>query len=660
LNQACSVNSDCATGACQSAVCVQTFPIAVSVNGLASGDSLVLTDNAGDTITVTTNGSAQFATALAGAYAVTLTTAPTYSLCSLANATGTAAADTLVVVNCTPEYFVTGTLLGLPAGTEVELTDNGTDTLSLSADGVFSFPTPLSLTPGTYAVAVSQQPAAGACAVVPATATGTVSATGTDVQVNCATGFSIGGSLTGLPGAQTVILQNNAGDNLTLSSNAPFSFDLPASDYSVSVFQQPIGATCFVQHGSGTASAAVNTIQINCYPSGSFDSSFGVSGVLTETGTYAQLWIRVAVDPSDNSLWLSGYQGQSSGAWQWAVGRRDAAGNAIGGFGSGGNVLVTPANNHPEAWGLTLVTAGAVVAGDVFPTAGYDYGGIAELDSTGVVQTSFGAEGAALVSGVSSVDLGGSSNVLRLRQDPMGNFVIVGSEGSSSSLVVVRYTPSGILDDGFGGSANGIFTYSGSNIRARDVAFDAMNNLIVVGSNNNNALLMRLTPAGVIDATFTVQQIDLSGVGAANELTSVVVDPSSGKYIAAGHAGADLVVARFNTDGSLDTTFNSTGQYTAQPDASSCVIESMVLSPSGQILFAGDCAASAWVGRLLSTGSTDSTFGTGGLVTTTMGGTGAILYDLAIDTENRIIAVGDAVNVSGNGQDNFAIVRIIP
>jgi hypothetical protein len=77
--------------------------------------------------------------------------------------------------------------------------------------------------------------------------------------------FTIGGTVTGLTG--TVVLQNNAADDLSLSVNGNFTFKTPvASTYAVTVLTQPAGQTCTVTNGTGTATANIANVTVNCVP----------------------------------------------------------------------------------------------------------------------------------------------------------------------------------------------------------------------------------------------------------------------------------------------------------------------------------------------------------------------------------------------------------
>ena len=76
---------------------------------------------------------------------------------------------------------------------------------------------------------------------------------------------SIGGTVSGLDG--TVVLLNNGADDLTVSANGPFTFATriaSGTDYAVTVGTQPEGQTCEVTNGSGTATADVTNVAVQC------------------------------------------------------------------------------------------------------------------------------------------------------------------------------------------------------------------------------------------------------------------------------------------------------------------------------------------------------------------------------------------------------------
>lgn len=85
---------------------------------------------------------------------------------------------------------------------------------------------------------------------------------------------AIGGTVTGLPTGNTVTLQNNGTDDITVGANGSFWFSDTIADgetYSVTVKTQPADATCTVTSGSGTVSSSssstttqIDTVVVTC------------------------------------------------------------------------------------------------------------------------------------------------------------------------------------------------------------------------------------------------------------------------------------------------------------------------------------------------------------------------------------------------------------
>ncbi|WP_296445207.1 beta-propeller fold lactonase family protein, partial [Rhodoferax sp. UBA5149] len=167
-------------------------------------------------------------------------------------------------------YTIGGAVSGL-SGAGLVLQDNGGDNLAVAASGSLAFATAIG-SGAPYAVTVLTQPAGQTCTVT--NGSGTANANVTNVAVNCvtgATGYSIGGTVSGLVGTG-LVLQNNGADNLSLTASGAFSFATPVvagGSYSVSVLTQPSGSTCTVSNGTGTANANVGNVAVTCTSSGS-------------------------------------------------------------------------------------------------------------------------------------------------------------------------------------------------------------------------------------------------------------------------------------------------------------------------------------------------------------------------------------------------------
>jgi Kelch motif len=164
-------------------------------------------------------------------------------------------------------YTIGGTVSGL-SGAGLVLQDNAGDNLTVSANATtFTFATSVT-SGGAYSVTVLTQPAGEVCTVTGGS--GTASANVTVVSVACVQAYTIGGSVFGLSGTG-LVLQDNGGNNLTLSANATsyfFTFDgtIPSggATYSVTVLSNPAGEACTVANAIGTARMNVGNVNVSC------------------------------------------------------------------------------------------------------------------------------------------------------------------------------------------------------------------------------------------------------------------------------------------------------------------------------------------------------------------------------------------------------------
>jgi exo-beta-1,3-glucanase (GH17 family) len=156
-----------------------------------------------------------------------------------------------------------GTVSGLNGGSVV-LANNGSDPLTVSANGAFTFA--LKIAPNApYAVTVRTQPEGAVCSVTSG-GTGTAAFNVTNVAVTCLPDVTVGGTATGLNGG-IVVLQNNGANDLAVGADGSFTFAQKIHDggaYAVTVKTPPNGELCSVTNGSGTASGAVTSVAVNC------------------------------------------------------------------------------------------------------------------------------------------------------------------------------------------------------------------------------------------------------------------------------------------------------------------------------------------------------------------------------------------------------------
>ena len=267
----------------------------IFVTGTATGltGSAVLQNGPGASLTVTANGQFSFAMPIAAgsSYAVTVQTQPAGQTCKLSNGSGTAGSTNVtdVALTCVANtQTLGGTVSGLLGSLVLQL--NGGDSLTITADGPFAFPTAVADT-GTYAITLHAQPADQTCVL--AHGSGIVgTANVTNITVTCVTNaFTTGGAISGLAG--TVVLQNNGGDTQSISTDGAFTFPTPVAEgspYLVTVKTQPADQTCSVTNGSSTMGAArVTNVAVVCatntYSAGGTVSGLAGTVVLQNNGS---------------------------------------------------------------------------------------------------------------------------------------------------------------------------------------------------------------------------------------------------------------------------------------------------------------------------------------------------------------------------------------
>ena len=274
-----------------------TYQLSGSITGLSSGQSVILDVN-GQAQTVAQNGSVQLSASLASGatYSITVGTQPQGEACVVTNGTGTIGTSNIinVTVACTPDpsttYTVGGTVSGLSGA--LTLVDNSTDSVTVTANGAFAFPTAL-VDQASYDVTVMGEPTGQTCTV--AGAAGTIAtAAVTSVQVTCTnnpppspTLYTLGGQVSGLTGSLVLQAYSTGELPLTISANGAFAYPAAlamGTAYNVQVTTQPAGQTCSVTAGTGTIGTSdVSNLAVTCAAT-TYSVWTAVSGLTTGTG----------------------------------------------------------------------------------------------------------------------------------------------------------------------------------------------------------------------------------------------------------------------------------------------------------------------------------------------------------------------------------------
>ena len=302
-------------------------------------------------------------------------------------------------------------------------------------------------------------------------------------------------------------------------------------------------------------------------------------------------------------------------------------------------------------------------------------------NADGTLDTSFGTGGRI------TTDIGGSTyDVGRGVVLQSDDKIVVVGEIADSPLVfaLVRYNADGSLDTSFGGGDGKVttdFPNASGPDGAQSVVLQDDGKIIAAGYANDPGIsftsrfgLARYNPDGSLDTSFDGDGMVITSFGggggsSASAVYALAVLPD-GKIVAGGSRALDnrydFALARYNPDGSLDTSFGDGGLVSTAIGAEDDIGYAMALQDDGKIVMSGY----SWAGSLAFTdnvfavvrynadGSLDTSFGTGGKVTTPIGthgnpgGPGS--SSVVLQDDGKIVVAGQALD---GGDIDFALVR---
>ena len=310
-----------------------------------------------------------------------------------------------------------------------------------------------------------------------------------------------------------------------------------------------------------------------------------------------------------------------------------------------------------------IVVAGTTVDASL-PAGTADFA-VARYEATGALDTSFGGG-----DGSVTIDFAGADDVGNgIAIDTGGDIAVVGSAHTAGTvdIAVARLDSNGTLDGSFDGDGLVSTDVNGGGDVANDVAFDSNHKIVAVGAGagakNRDFALARYKADGSLDDTFGVNgKVSTAGTDRALAMT---IDDSgdivvAGSYFNIQTRNLDFGLARYNSNGILDSSFGSEGTGKLNvPMRDGGQAEGVAIDSAGHILVGGFASNGSdrdfALARLDSNGTLSTTFGTGGRVFTNVGpndsGRG-----VAVDPSERIV-IGGYTNAGANA--GFAAVRYV-
>jgi uncharacterized delta-60 repeat protein len=380
----------------------------------------------------------------------------------------------------------------------------------------------------------------------------------------------------------------------------------------------------------------------------------------------------VVIQP-DGKFLVAGFS--SNGAnHDFALARYHADGSLDTSFGSSGKVTTPIGSGNDLGLSISLQADGKILVAGRAASGASNTFALVRYHADGALDNSFGNQGivTTLFSAGGDNSAGGSSVSIQLD----GKIVVGGFVGvyPAYDFALARYNSDGSLDTSFG--TGGMVTATmGVNTEDRgySVAIQPDGKIVLsgqyidignwwLGSTGWDLALMRFNTDGSLDTSFGSAGKVHTDLSNGSDGGGRVTFQSDGKILVAGYAfiggNYDFAVARYNVDGSLDTSFGSSGKLTTPVGSVDEFSQSITVQSDGKILIGGyglvNGSNEFMLVRYQASGALDSTFGDGGKLITSLGSGNDYATHVTLQPDGKIVVAGTSHNGSNN---DFAIVR---
>jgi len=220
---------------------------------------------------------------------------------------------------------------------------------------------------------------------------------------------------------------------------------------------------------------------------------------------------------------------------------------------------------------------------------------------------------------------------------------------TAGRFALARYNPDGTRDTTFSGDGKTTTDFTPGLDAASQVAIQPDGTIVAVGTarDGRKLAMARYNPDGTLDTTFSEDGTRIVAFIPGAKISAIAIAPE-GKIVAAGFVEdfATVPLARYNADGTPDTTFSDDGKTTELTDAY-FLVDDAAIQADGRIVLSGEGVSQAGssaftLARFDADGALDTTFGTDGFAVTDFSPYFDNAYAVAIQGDGKIVAAGTA------------------
>ncbi|PYJ06952.1 MAG: hypothetical protein DMF06_17020, partial [Verrucomicrobia bacterium] len=388
-----------------------------------------------------------------------------------------------------------------------------------------------------------------------------------------------------------------------------------------------------------------------CDPGG-LDPTFGTNGKVTTDiqGDFDKA--RGVAIQADGKIVVAG-SALNGANIDFAVLRYNTNGTLDTSFDGDGKAITPVLSSDDLALAVAIQPDGKIVAAGFAINVGTDDFAVVRYNTDGSLDPTFDSDGKATFNIVPTFNDIATAVAIQ----PDGKIVVAGfsNNGSDEDFTVIRLTDVGALDPTFNAIGITTFPIQSNNDAANAVAIQSDGKIVVAGYTETGSQkdfgVARLTSTGVLDPSFDFDGKVASSIKVGDDIANSVAIQPDGKIVAAGLArdsgpDTDFAAIRYNSDGTLDDSFDTDGRVIATVASPNDVGRSVALQPDGKIVIAGETNNGSnldfGVVRLNTNGSLDLSFDLDGKAIIDFQNSSDTAYSAAVQADGRIVVVGDS------------------